>query len=145
MKISNQCSHCNFVSVTFNPFWDLSLPIPPGVKSTDLNECLAIFLKEEIMDGENMIECSNCKGKRKGIRRTSIEMLPKILVIRILLPVLSYLWNVMIKFFIKFRILFKILIFWRTKTDLEYILITWTWIVHLSTVFCVPKTHIFAN
>lgn len=22
------CTHCNYKSVTFDPFWDLSLPIP---------------------------------------------------------------------------------------------------------------------
>jgi ubiquitin carboxyl-terminal hydrolase 2/21 len=56
LKSTLQCTVCGHCSVTFDPFWDLSLPIPTSAnKSTSnlrLQHCLDLFAKEEILDGD---------------------------------------------------------------------------------------------
>lgn len=53
LKSTLQCTVCGHCSVTFDPFWDLSLPIPPSSKSNvKLQHCLDLFGKEEILDGD---------------------------------------------------------------------------------------------
>lgn len=52
LKSSLQCSYCSHTSVTFDPFWDLSLPIPNKSGTVKLNQCLDLFTKEEVMDGD---------------------------------------------------------------------------------------------
>ena len=53
LKSTLQCTVCGHCSVTFDPFWDLSLPIPPSSKSNvKLHHCLDLFGKEEILDGD---------------------------------------------------------------------------------------------
>jgi ubiquitin carboxyl-terminal hydrolase 2 len=55
LKSTLQCTVCGHCSVTFDPFWDLSLPIPPSarsVSSVKVQHCLDLFAKEEILDGD---------------------------------------------------------------------------------------------
>ena len=52
LKSSLKCSVCSHTSVTFDPFWDLSLPIPNKSGTVKLNQCLDLFTKEEVMDGD---------------------------------------------------------------------------------------------
>lgn len=84
MQTSVECLHCHYVSETTTPFLDLSIPVPTDVDSTDLNKCLSVFMESEIMEDDNMINCSKCQCHRMGIKSTSIKKLPRILVIRIL-------------------------------------------------------------
>ena len=46
-----------------------------------LEECLAKFVAEEVLDGDNMYKCKKCKEQRKCIKKLSIYKYPKILVI----------------------------------------------------------------
>ena len=43
------CTYCRHVSKSFDPFWDLSLPIPRGGSgdAVNLNDCLRAFLTAE--------------------------------------------------------------------------------------------------
>ena len=55
LKSTLQCTVCGHCCVTFDPFWDLSLPIPPSarsVSSVKVQHCLELFAKEEILDGD---------------------------------------------------------------------------------------------
>lgn len=52
LKSSLQCSVCGHCSVTFDPFWDLSLPIPSKAGQVRLSQCLDLFTKEEVLDGD---------------------------------------------------------------------------------------------
>lgn len=53
LKSTLQCTVCGHCSVTFDPFWDLSLPIPSSAKgNVKLHHCLDLFVKEEILDGD---------------------------------------------------------------------------------------------
>lgn len=52
LKSTLKCTHCGHCSVTFDPFWDLSLPIPQKSGSVRLSQCLEYFTREETLDGD---------------------------------------------------------------------------------------------
>ncbi|XP_020614030.1 ubiquitin carboxyl-terminal hydrolase 2-like isoform X2 [Orbicella faveolata] len=72
LKSMLKCCDCGHTSVTFDPFWDLSLPIPRKYRSSsssssswsgtrssmaddgdiNLRECIQSFTKEEVLDGD---------------------------------------------------------------------------------------------
>ena len=54
LKSTLRCTHCSHESVTFEPFWDLSLGIPARTGDVSLNECFDAFTKEETLDGDEM-------------------------------------------------------------------------------------------
>lgn len=90
-------------SYSFDPFLDLSVPIPPtrnheprqsitgrlrGRLSVEmvrcsLEECLQNFASEELLEGDNMISCDRCGEKRAASKRLSLFKCPKVLVIQI--------------------------------------------------------------
>ena len=43
LKSTLRCTHCNHESVTFEPFWDLSLGIPARTGDVSLNECFDVY------------------------------------------------------------------------------------------------------
>lgn len=51
-KSTLKCTHCGHCSVTFDPFWDLSLPIPQKTGAIRLAQCLDAFTREETLDGD---------------------------------------------------------------------------------------------
>jgi ubiquitin carboxyl-terminal hydrolase 2/21 len=84
LRSSLRCTVCDHVSVTLDPFWDLSLPIPSRSGTVKLSLCLEHFTREEILDGNEKPTCSKCQTRRKCTKSFSIQKFPKILVIRIL-------------------------------------------------------------
>ncbi|KAG1652426.1 Ubiquitin carboxyl-terminal hydrolase 2 [Nymphon striatum] len=52
LKSSLKCTVCGHVSVTFDPFWDLSLPIPKTSGQASIQQCLNLFTKEETLEGD---------------------------------------------------------------------------------------------
>jgi len=83
LKSTLQCTHCNHESVTFEPFWDLSLGIPARCGDVSLLECFDAFTKEETLDGDEMPTCESCKTRRKSTKRYTLYRLPKILVVHL--------------------------------------------------------------
>lgn len=81
LKSTLKCTVCDNASVTFDPFWDLSLPLPSNTRCK-LSDCLDQFNKEEVLDGDEMPTCSKCKTRRKSTKSFTIQRFPKILVIR---------------------------------------------------------------
>lgn len=81
LKSSLTCSVCSYVSEVWDPFWDLSLPIPSVARGID--DCLKEFQREEIMDGSEMPKCEKCKKRRKMSKKFSIEKYPQLLVIHL--------------------------------------------------------------
>lgn len=84
LRSSLRCTSCDHVSVTLDPFWDLSLPIPARSGTVKLSQCLEHFTREEVLDGDEKPTCSKCQMRRKCTKSFSIQKFPKILVIRIL-------------------------------------------------------------
>lgn len=61
LKSSLICESCGYCSVTYDPFWDLSLPIPgsrgarstySSPSSTTIDECFKLFVREETLEGD---------------------------------------------------------------------------------------------
>ncbi|CAH8454935.1 unnamed protein product [Heterobilharzia americana] len=77
-----ECADCSFKSTTFDPFWDLSLPIPkkPNVNILD---CLNLFTSKEELDGDDRPICSRCKTRRRCTKSFSIQKFPNILVLHL--------------------------------------------------------------
>ncbi|XP_030764006.1 ubiquitin carboxyl-terminal hydrolase 2-like [Sitophilus oryzae] len=85
LKSTLKCTFCGHCSVTFDPFWDLSLPLPSGRNSTALrlSHCLDAFTKEETLDGDEKPKCDKCKERRRCTKSFSIQKFPQVLVIHL--------------------------------------------------------------
>ncbi|XP_078040693.1 uncharacterized protein LOC144471949 isoform X2 [Augochlora pura] len=83
LRSSLRCTACDHVSVTLDPFWDLSLPIPARSGTVKLSQCLEHFTREEVLDGDEKPTCSKCQMRRKCTKSFSIHKFPKILVIHL--------------------------------------------------------------
>ena len=86
---------CQHVSVTFDPFMYLSLPLSDGnsvassnrrptPKSTvDLKDALAMFTSEEQLGSKDEWLCPKCKTQQRAFKKIDIWKLPKILVLHL--------------------------------------------------------------
>ncbi|XP_050313439.1 ubiquitin carboxyl-terminal hydrolase 2-like isoform X2 [Anthonomus grandis grandis] len=85
LKSTLKCTHCGHCSVTFDPFWDLSLPLPSGRSSGPirLSHCLEAFTKEETLDGDEKPKCAKCKERRRCTKSFAIQRFPQVLVIHL--------------------------------------------------------------
>lgn len=76
------CMSCGYVTVSFEPFTILTLPIEDYGSST-LNELLEAFCKEELLCGDNKYHCPECKKKTDALKSMKIWLLPNILIIQL--------------------------------------------------------------
>ncbi|CAF0944196.1 unnamed protein product [Didymodactylos carnosus] len=86
LKSTLECSHCGYQSITFDPFWDLSVPLPRVSKnksSSTLQECIQLFMSREELDGNEKAMCAKCKQKRRCTKKFSIQKCPEILVLHL--------------------------------------------------------------
>nr|XP_039248536.1 ubiquitin carboxyl-terminal hydrolase 2-like isoform X1 [Styela clava] len=87
LRSSLKCEECGNVSTTFDPFWDLSLPIPKSssysLDKINLQQCLDNFTREEILDRDERPTCDYCKARRRMTKKFTIYKFPKILVIHL--------------------------------------------------------------
>lgn len=95
-----ECDVCHNRSSCFDPFLDLSVPIPRICELTttskgwrrgscndaskcSLDECVEKLIGEEVLEGDNMVECDKCKKKTRSVRRLFVFRYPRVLVIHI--------------------------------------------------------------
>ncbi|XP_028408369.1 ubiquitin carboxyl-terminal hydrolase 2-like [Dendronephthya gigantea] len=87
-----RCTKCKHRSVTFDPFWDLSLSIPRVWFVSASNSrfqmllhsnCLRLFTKKEDLDGDEKPKCEKCKTRQKCEKQIKIHRFPRILVIHL--------------------------------------------------------------
>ncbi|KAJ7304976.1 hypothetical protein JRQ81_010704 [Phrynocephalus forsythii] len=84
LKSSLTCSACGHCSTAFDPFWDLSLPIAKKCYGeVNLIDCMRLFTKEDILDGDEKPTCCHCKARTKCTKKFSIQRFPKILVLHL--------------------------------------------------------------
>ncbi|XP_057677034.1 ubiquitin carboxyl-terminal hydrolase 2-like isoform X2 [Corythoichthys intestinalis] len=83
LKSSLTCTVCGFRSTVFEPFWDLSIPIAPISGEVTLKDCLRVFTKEDVLDGDERPTCNKCKTRQKCTKRFSIQKFPQILVLHL--------------------------------------------------------------
>ncbi|XP_067639376.1 ubiquitin carboxyl-terminal hydrolase Usp2 isoform X4 [Eurosta solidaginis] len=82
LKSTLRCTSCGNTSVTFDPFWDLSVSLPSSSRCK-LESCLDLFIREEVLDGDEMPTCSKCRQRRRCTKSFSIQRFPKYLVIHL--------------------------------------------------------------
>ncbi|XP_052738697.1 ubiquitin carboxyl-terminal hydrolase 37 isoform X1 [Bicyclus anynana] len=83
LKSTLRCTHCHHDSVTFDPFWDLSLPIPSRTGNLKLTQCLQHFVREEELDGDEKPTCSKCGVRRKCLKWFTVQKFPQVLVLHL--------------------------------------------------------------
>lgn len=81
LKSSLTCSHCGYVSNVWDPFWDLSVPLPSGARNVE--DCLEEFRKEETLDGSEKPKCEKCKERRRMKKKFDVEKAPRVLAIHL--------------------------------------------------------------
>jgi len=81
LKSSLTCSHCGYVSNVWDPFWDLSVPLPSGARNVE--DCLEEFRKEETLDGSEKPKCERCKERRRMKKKFDVEKAPRVLAIHL--------------------------------------------------------------
>lgn len=74
---------CDHRSVTFDPFWDLSVPIPKMRNDVSIIQCLTAFMKAEVLDGDERPTCSQCRKRMRCTKMFSIQRFPTILVLHL--------------------------------------------------------------
>ncbi|KAJ8343092.1 hypothetical protein SKAU_G00330200 [Synaphobranchus kaupii] len=84
LKSSLTCSDCGYCSTVFDPFWDLSLPIAKKSSGeVSLMDCVRLFTKEDVLDGDEKPTCYRCKSRRKCTKKFTVQKFPKILVLHL--------------------------------------------------------------
>ncbi|XP_059370486.1 ubiquitin carboxyl-terminal hydrolase 2a isoform X1 [Carassius carassius] len=83
LKSSLTCSDCGYCSTVFDPFWDLSLPIAKGYGEVSLMDCMRLFTKEDVLDGDEKPTCYRCKARRRCTKKFTVQKFPKILVLHL--------------------------------------------------------------
>jgi len=61
----------------------LSILSSTDLSTCSLDDCLREFCKDEILDGENMPECSKCRERRESIKRLQVFKFPRVLVLHL--------------------------------------------------------------
>jgi hypothetical protein len=79
-KFSVTCQKCHHVSSRKETFCELDLAVE-GHKS--ICDSLAHYFQEEVLDGDNKYECSNCNARQDAIRRTEIVAAPPVLFVHL--------------------------------------------------------------
>ncbi|KAG9482566.1 ubiquitin carboxyl-terminal hydrolase 2 isoform X1 [Eleutherodactylus coqui] len=84
LKSSLTCTECGYCSTVFDPFWDLSLPIAKkSVPEVSLMDCIRLFTKEDVLDGDEKPTCCRCKARRRCTKKFTIQKFPRILVLHL--------------------------------------------------------------
>eukprot|EP00069_Balaena_mysticetus_P022019 bmy_03235T0 len=64
---------------------DLHFPLSQrGYPEVTLMDCMRLFTKEDVLDGDEKPTCCRCRARKRCIKKFSIQRFPKILVLRIL-------------------------------------------------------------
>ncbi|RWS29819.1 Ubiquitin carboxyl-terminal hydrolase 2-like protein [Leptotrombidium deliense] len=78
-----ECTQCGNKSTCWDPFWDLSLPLPRHKNECTVEECLREFTAlEELSPGEHAI-CERCKRQTQSTKQLSIERAPPVLILHL--------------------------------------------------------------
>lgn len=78
------CRKCGFASSSFEPFLDLSLPIPSKTNSEiTLQECLRLYTQEEVLEDDDRPVCGRCKVRQTCTKTITIQKFPQILILHL--------------------------------------------------------------
>ena len=76
-----KCLKCGHVNIRFEPFMYLSLPITQSCRSVD--DCLDLYLQEDVLKGNDQYYCEKCKKHVDGTKKQDIWVLPPVLIIHL--------------------------------------------------------------
>ncbi|KAK2532141.1 hypothetical protein Q9966_008405 [Columba livia] len=79
-----KCSMCKAVSDTFDPCLDLPVEITvpgQGQQAANVEQALELFVKPDLLGGENAYLCDKCKKKVSATKRFTIHRAPKVLTL----------------------------------------------------------------
>lgn len=98
LKTTVRCDTCGHVSRAFDPFNNLSLPIPKSAQTADryagedgyggsggcsLSDCLRAFTLPEVLSGSEAVYCSRCKAHRACTKSMTLFRLPPVLILQL--------------------------------------------------------------
>eukprot|EP01063_Lacrimia_lanifica_P018232 TRINITY_DN25174_c0_g1_i1.p1 TRINITY_DN25174_c0_g1~~TRINITY_DN25174_c0_g1_i1.p1 ORF type:complete len:561 (+),score=105.78 TRINITY_DN25174_c0_g1_i1:50-1684(+) len=90
LKSDTQCQECHTHHYAFDPYLDLSVPLPKQSSSVfhrhhdiHLTDCLKQFAECELLDGSNMYRCRNCKRPTRAVKQLNVYRLPQCLVVHV--------------------------------------------------------------
>ena len=75
-----RCTTCGSTSTTYEAFYSISVEIPRSGRG-DIRDCLRSYCQEEMLSGDEVWKCPNCKCEREATKRITLTRLPKVLVI----------------------------------------------------------------
>jgi ubiquitin C-terminal hydrolase len=84
LKSEVRCNACGHVSLAFDPFFDVSLPIPRGGmkrRRCTLRDCFDEFTKPELLARNERVYCRRCRTHRDSTKKLSLYRLPRILIV----------------------------------------------------------------
>ncbi|KAK2532168.1 hypothetical protein Q9966_008432 [Columba livia] len=79
-----KCSMCKAVSDTFDPCLDLPVEITvpgQGQQAANVEQALELFVKPDLLGGENAYLCDKCKKKVSATKRFTIHRAPRVLTL----------------------------------------------------------------
>ena len=79
------CTRCKYRSSAYDPFWDLSVPIPSTRmgRKCSLADCLKSFASPEKLSGDDAYYCKKCKKHTTSTKVMSIQRWPPVLVVHL--------------------------------------------------------------
>eukprot|EP00760_Papus_ankaliazontas_P028346 PhM_4_TR364/c0_g1_i1/m.16314/K11833/USP2; ubiquitin carboxyl-terminal hydrolase 2 len=84
LQSERKCSVCGYVSRSFDPFLDLSVPVKKSSSGrTSLQDCLAQYTTPELLSGSERAYCSRCKKHTDSTIQLTVYRLPRILVVQL--------------------------------------------------------------
>ena len=79
---SIECSQCNYSSIIFDIYNNISLELPQN-KNQTLNNCLDKFMLNEKLDKDNLWKCSKCNKKVNAVKKITFWKLPTIFIVHL--------------------------------------------------------------
>ncbi|KAK2532146.1 hypothetical protein Q9966_008410 [Columba livia] len=83
-SLAVKCSMCKAVSDTFDPCLDLPVEITvpgQGQQAANVEQALELFVKPDLLGGENAYLCDKCKKKVLATKRFTIHRAPRVLTL----------------------------------------------------------------
>lgn len=74
-----ECEKCGNVSISYDSFMDISLPIT----GTNLRDCLISNFEREVLSKDDMYRCEKCQKVKKANKAMKIDKCPKYLLLHL--------------------------------------------------------------
>eukprot|EP01061_Rhynchopus_euleeides_P023035 TRINITY_DN37559_c0_g1_i1.p1 TRINITY_DN37559_c0_g1~~TRINITY_DN37559_c0_g1_i1.p1 ORF type:complete len:447 (+),score=140.69 TRINITY_DN37559_c0_g1_i1:114-1454(+) len=84
LKSAVTCGTCGTEHLAFDPFLDLSIPVPVSrYRRFGLKDAILRFTDKEHLDGADKFHCRKCKEAKRSTKQLSVMRLPNVLVIHL--------------------------------------------------------------